>query len=62
MVAWKIHVPDALDARVRRRMNESGESLSHVVRAAVDAYLLDVPPVMTGLVSQARSFTSGLDA
>lgn len=47
MVAWKIHVPDALDARVRRRMGESGESLSHVVRAAVDSYLHDVPPVMT---------------
>mgnify|MGYP001136924208 CR=1 FL=1 len=24
MVAWKIHVPDALDARIRRRMGESG--------------------------------------
>lgn len=47
MVAWKIHVPDSLDARVRRRMGESGESLSHVVRTAVDAYLHDVPPTMT---------------
>lgn len=47
MVAWKIHVSDGLDARVRRRISGSGESLSHVVRAAVDAYLHDVPPTMT---------------
>lgn len=49
MVAWKIHVPDALDTRVRRRMGESGETLSGLVRVAVDAYLHDTPPMLSSV-------------